>query len=41
MKKYVPGYAKLFQAGELDNRIKILNKRLKNCIVSLQSRQAK
>jgi putative pyruvate formate lyase activating enzyme len=33
MKKYVPGYAKLFQAGELDNRIKILNKRLKNCIV--------
>jgi putative pyruvate formate lyase activating enzyme len=33
MREYAPGYTKLFQAGELDNRIRILNERLKVCIV--------
>ncbi len=33
MKEYTPSYIKLFQTGELDNRIKILKERLKGCIV--------
>jgi len=29
----MPGYVKLLETGELDNRIKILNERLKKCII--------
>ena len=31
--RYAPGYVKLFQTGELDNRIRLLKERLKSCII--------
>ena len=33
MRKYMPGYTKLFQNGEFESRIRILKERLKSCII--------
>lgn len=33
MENYIPGYVKLSETGELDNRIRILKERLTSCIV--------
>jgi len=32
-KNFIPGYIELLESGELDNRIKILKERLKECII--------
>lgn len=33
MKNYTPGYISLYESGKLDNRIQVLNEKLKSCIV--------